>query len=92
MYNYQTKKWTIPPLLESQKSKDFQSLDLEIDFLIDSGAESMIINIPTRNEIQTLNPKLITSKTSSRLARAIKFNKFWRNLMIPCSHSNNGTK
>ena len=27
--------------------------DLEIDFLIDSGAESNIINIPTWNEIKT---------------------------------------
>ena len=28
------------------KNKDFQPPDLEIDFLIDSGAESNIINIP----------------------------------------------
>ena len=33
------KIWPIPILLESPKSKDFQSPDLEIDFLIDSGAE-----------------------------------------------------
>ena len=90
--NYQTKKWTILLLLESRKSKDFQTLDLKNDFLIYSGAESIIINILTWNEIQTLHPKLKTSKTSSRLATAIKFNKFWRNSIIPCSHSNNGTK
>ena len=34
------KIWTIPFLLESPKSKEFQPPDLEIDFLIDSGAES----------------------------------------------------
>ena len=32
--------WTIPLLLESPKSKQLQTPDLEIDFLIDSGAES----------------------------------------------------
>ena len=41
------KIWTIPFLLESPRSKEFQPPDLEIDFLIDSGAESIIINIPT---------------------------------------------
>ena len=41
------KIWTIPILLESPKNKEFQPPDLEIDFLIDSGAESNIINIPT---------------------------------------------
>ena len=49
------KIWTIPFLLESPKSKEFQPPDLEIDFLIDSGAESNIINIPTWNEIRILN-------------------------------------
>ena len=34
------KNWTIPFLLESPRNKEFQPLDLEIDFLIDSGAES----------------------------------------------------
>ena len=34
------KIWTIPFLLESPKSKEFQPPDLEIDFLIDAGAES----------------------------------------------------
>ena len=41
------KIWTIPFLLESPRNKEFQPPDLEIDFLIDSGAESNIINIPT---------------------------------------------
>ena len=39
-------KWTISLLLESPKSKQLQTPDLELDFLIDSGAESNIINIP----------------------------------------------
>ena len=46
------KFWTITFLLESPKSKEFQSPDLEIDFLIDSGAESNIIKFPTWNEIK----------------------------------------
>ena len=41
------KVWTISLLLESLKRKDFQSPDLEIDFLLDSGEESNIKNIPT---------------------------------------------
>ena len=61
---------TIPFLLESPKSKDFQPLDLEIDFLIDSGAESNIINIPTWNEIKSLHSILTTIKTASKLATA----------------------
>ena len=55
-------------LLESPRNKEFQSPDLEIDFLIDSGAESNIINIPTWNEIKTLHPKLTPLETSSKLA------------------------
>ena len=55
------KIWTIPLLLESPKSKEFQTPGLEICFLIDSGAELNIINIPTWNEIKTLHPKLISS-------------------------------
>ena len=47
------KIWTIPFLLESPRNKEFQPPDLEIDFLIDSGAESNIINITTWNEINT---------------------------------------
>ena len=47
------KIWTIPFLLESPKSKEFQPPDLAIDFLIDSGAESNTINIPTWNEIKS---------------------------------------
>ena len=43
------KIWTILFLLESPKSKEYQPPDLEIDFLIDSVAESNIINIPTWN-------------------------------------------
>ena len=64
------KIWTIPFLLESPRSKEFQPPDLEIDFLIDSGAESNIINIPTWNEIRTLHPKLTPLETSSKLATA----------------------
>ena len=62
--------WTIPFLLESPRNKEFQPPDLEIDFLIDSGAESNIINIPTWNEIKTLHPKLTPLETSSKLATA----------------------
>ena len=64
------KNWTITYLLESPKGKDFQPPDLEIDFLIDSGAESNIINIPTWNEIKILHPRLTPIKTTSRLATA----------------------
>ena len=64
------KIWTIPFLLKSPKSKEFQPPDLEIDFLIDSGAESNIISIPTWNEIKTLRLKLTPVKTTSRLATA----------------------
>ena len=64
------KIWTIPLLLESPRNKEFQPPDLEIDFLIDSGAESNIINIPTWNEIKTLHPKLTPLETSSKLATA----------------------
>ena len=52
------KIWTIPFLLESPKNKEFQPPDLETDFLIDLGAESNIINIPTWNEIRLLHPNL----------------------------------
>ena len=62
--------WTIPLLLESPKSKQLQTPDLEIDFLIHSGAESNIFNIPTWNEIKVLHPKIIHFKTTSRLATA----------------------
>ena len=64
------KIWTKPFLLESPRNKEFQPPDLEIDFLIDSGAESNIINIPTWNEIKTLHPKLTLLATSSKLATA----------------------
>ena len=64
------KIWTIPFLLESPKNKEFQPPDLEIDFLIDSGAESNIINIPTWNEIKTLHPNLTPLETSNKLATA----------------------
>ena len=47
--------------LESPRNKEFQPPDLEIDFLIDSGAESNIINIPTWNEIKNFTPKANTS-------------------------------
>ena len=64
------KIWTIPLLLESPRSKEFQPPDLEIDFLIDSGAEPNIINIPTWNEIKTLHPNLTPLETSSKLETA----------------------
>ena len=64
------KIWTIPFLLESPRNKKFQPPDLEIDFLIDSGAESNIINIPTWNEIKTLHPKLTPHAISSKLSTA----------------------
>ena len=64
------KNWTIPFLLESPRNKEFQPPDHEIDFLIDSGAESNIINIPTWNEIKTLHPNLTPLETSSKLATA----------------------
>ena len=64
------KIWTKQFLLESPRNKEFQPPDLEIDFLIDSGAEANIINIPTWNEIKTLHPKLTPLETSSKLATA----------------------
>ena len=68
--NSQKKNWTIPFLLESPKNKEFQPPDLEIEFLIDSGAESNIINIPNWNEIKSLHPILTPRKTASKLATA----------------------
>ena len=64
------KIWTIPFLLESPRNKEFQPPDLEIDFLIDSGAESNIINIPTWNEIKTLHTNIAPLETSSKLGTA----------------------
>ena len=64
------KIWTILFLLESPRNKEFQPPDLEIDFLIDSGAESNIINITIWNEIKTLHPKLTPLATSSKPATA----------------------
>ena len=64
------KLWTIPLLLESPKFKHLQTPDLEIFFLIDSGAESNITNIPTWNENKILHPKSIFFKTTKRLATA----------------------
>ena len=61
---------TIPFLLVSPRSKEFQPPDLEIDFLMDSGAESNIINILTWNEIKSLHPNLTPLETSSKLATA----------------------
>ena len=58
------------PLFQKVQSKKFQPSDLEIDFLIDSGAELNIIMIPTWNEIKILHPKLTPIKTASRLATA----------------------
>ena len=64
------KIWTIPYLLESPRNKEFQPPDLEIYFLIDSGAESIIINIATWNEIKILHSNLTTLETYSKLATA----------------------
>ena len=64
------KLWTIQILIESPKIKEFQPPDLEIDFLIDTGAESKIFNIPTWNEIKSLHPILTPKKTASKLATA----------------------
>ena len=59
---------SISLLLESPKSEELQSPDLENDFFKDSGAESNIINIQT--SLKILHPKLIPFKTTSRLATA----------------------
>ena len=64
------KIWTNSFLLESPRNKEFQPPDLEIGFLIDSGAESIINNIPTWNEIKTLHPNLTPLETSNKLATA----------------------
>ena len=64
------KIWTIPFLLESPRSKEVQPPDLEIDFLIDSGAESNMIKIPTWNEIKTLHPDLTPLEKSKKLPTA----------------------
>ena len=69
-HSQKEKIWTISLLLERRKSKQLQTPDLEIDFLIDSGAESNIINILTWNEIKILHPQLIPFKTTIRLATA----------------------
>ena len=83
------KIWTVPLILESPKSKQLQTPELEIDFLIDSEAESNIINIPTWNEI-----KFLHFKTTSRLATAqgSTVTHYGKNPTVPCSHSNNGTQ
>ena len=64
------KIWTILLILDSPKRKNFQSPDLEIDFLIDSGAKSNIIYLLTWSEVQNLHPKFSPSKTSSKFATA----------------------
>ena len=74
--------------------KNFQSLDLKIDFLFDFGAESNVINIPTWIEIETLHSKLLPLKTSSRLSRAqgLSLTDFEKVSITLRFHSNNGTK
>ena len=59
-----------PISLRKPKSKEIQPPNLEIDFLIDLGAESNIINNPTWNEIKSLHPILTPIKTASKLATA----------------------
>ena len=66
----QKKNMDNPTFLESPKSKQLQTLDHEMDFLVDSGAELNIINIPTWIEIKILHPQLIPFKKASRLATA----------------------
>ena len=59
-----------PTSFRKSKIQTLQTPDLEIDFLIDSGAGSKIINISTWNEIRILHSELIPFKTTSRLATA----------------------
>ena len=47
------KIWTIPFLLESPNSKEFQPPDLEIDFFIDSG--SLIFQLGMKSKFYTRN-------------------------------------
>ena len=68
--NHEKKICQFPFLLESPENKEFQPPDLEIDFLIDSGTESNIIDNPSWNETKTLHPNLIPMKTASKLATA----------------------
>ena len=56
------------PSFRKTKNKNFQPPNLELDSLIDSGAESNIIMIPTWIENHDLHPKLLLLKTSSKLA------------------------
>ena len=56
--NHQKKKKIDNPLLlESPKSKEFQPPDLQIDFLIDSGAEliSLIFQLGMKSKLYTRN-------------------------------------
>ena len=69
------KIWTISFLSESPKNKEFQPPDLEIDFLIDSGAESNIINIPTWNEIKTFHPNLANELATAQGSTLINHGK-----------------
>ena len=88
------KAWTILLLFESPKSKEFQTPNLEIDFSIESGAESNIINIPTWNEIK-FSSKINTLKNNKQFSdsTSLNLNKLWKNTtLLPGSHSNNGTK
>ena len=55
-------------LRKSKNKKKFQPPDFEIDFLIDSEAESIIIKIPTWNELKSLHPDSINTKRASKLA------------------------
>ena len=70
----QKKIWTIPLLLKSPKSKQFQTPDLEINFLKDSGAESNIINIPTWNEIKIFTSKINTLQNNKQTNNRISIN------------------
>ena len=78
-----------------QKAKNSNHQILKIDFLIDSGAESNIINIPTWNEIKTLHPKLTPLETSSKTSNSTRINinklrKKFNYFFSP--HKNNGAK
>ena len=64
------KNSTIWLLLERPINKTFETPDLEIQFLIDSGAETIINSNPTWNETRNRHPKHLSNKTYSKLATA----------------------
>ena len=65
-YNYLKKEFGQSHFSQKVQNKDFQPPDLQIDFLIDSGAESKNINIPTWIKIQTSKPKFSPLKHQAK--------------------------